>query len=92
VFAENVRQVLDYVTRGEVDAGIVYASDMSGMHGDAMVAAYAPKGSHSPIQYPIAAVKQTGMLRDARRYIDLVIGRTGQTILKKYAFLGAHNP
>jgi molybdate transport system substrate-binding protein len=27
IFAENVRQVLDYVERGEVDAGFVYFSD-----------------------------------------------------------------
>jgi molybdate transport system substrate-binding protein len=89
IFAENARQVLDYVARGEVDAGIAYASDMAGDHREAIVAAYSPKGSHSPIQYPIAVVKQTGKLSDARRFIDLVIGRTGQRILKKYGFLGS---
>ena len=29
VLAENVRQVLDYVSRGEVEAGLVYASDVA---------------------------------------------------------------
>jgi molybdate transport system substrate-binding protein len=89
IFAENVRQVLDYVTRGEADAGILYASDMAGVHGEAIVAAFAPKGSHSPIQYPIAVVKQTEKLSDSRRFIDLVISRTGQTILKKFGFAGS---
>ncbi|MGH7885135.1 MAG: molybdate ABC transporter substrate-binding protein, partial [Thermodesulfobacteriota bacterium] len=28
IFAENVRQVLDYIIRGEVDAAIVYSSDV----------------------------------------------------------------
>jgi molybdate transport system substrate-binding protein len=89
VLAENVRQVLDYVTRGEVDAGIVYASDMAGAQGRARIAANAPEGSHAPILYPIAAVKETGNLVDAQRFIDMVIGKTGQAILKKYGFLGS---
>jgi molybdate transport system substrate-binding protein len=88
VLAENVRQVLDYVARGEVDAGIAYASDMVGVRGDVMVVAQAPKGSHAPIRYPIAIVKQTEREKDARRFIDLVLSGTGQSILKRYGFLG----
>jgi len=89
VLAENVRQVLDYVTRGEVDAGIVYASDMAGAHGEAVIAADAPKGSHSPIQYPIAVVKETGNRADAQRFINLIISSTGQAVLKKYGFVSS---
>lgn len=89
VLAENVRQVLDYVTRGEVDAGIVYASDMARVHGEAVIAAYAPKGSYSPIQYPIAVIKETGNRADAQRFIDLIISSTGQAVLKKYGFVSS---
>jgi molybdate transport system substrate-binding protein len=88
VFAENVRQVLDYTARGEVDAGILYASDMAGERGDATVVAQAPEGSYSPIRYPISVMKQTGKEKDSRRFIELVLSGTGQNILKKYGFLG----
>jgi molybdate transport system substrate-binding protein len=88
VLAENVRQVLDYVSRGEVDAGIVYASDIAAAHGKAILAAYAPKGSHRPIQYPIAAIKGTAQADDARRFIDFALSKAGQSILAKYGFFG----
>jgi molybdate transport system substrate-binding protein len=84
VFAENVRQVLDYATRGEVDAGIAYAFDMAGVHGHAAIAVQAPKGSHSPIRYPIAVVKQSGKQRESQRFIDLVLKRYGsRAVVKK---------
>jgi len=87
VLAENVRQVLDYVTRGEVEAGIVYASDLAEVHGEATAVAYAPEESHAPIQYPIAVVRETRNLKDAQGFIELVLSSTGQAILKKYRFL-----
>jgi molybdate transport system substrate-binding protein len=88
VLAENVRQVLDYVSRGEVDAGIVYASDRAAAHGKAVLAAQAPEGSHRPILYPIAAIKGTARADNARRFIDLTLSKAGQSILAKYNFLG----
>jgi molybdate transport system substrate-binding protein len=89
VLAENVRQVLDYVARGEVEAGIVYASDVPTAHGEAAIAAYAPKDSHAPIVYPIAIVQGTGDRRDAQRFIDLAISDAGQAVLKTYGFLSS---
>jgi molybdate transport system substrate-binding protein len=85
--AENVRQVLDYVARGEVDAGIVYASDVSVSRGIAVVAAQAPEDSHDPILYPVAVVTETEFPREAAEFIDLVLDDSGQAIMRKYGFL-----
>jgi molybdate transport system substrate-binding protein len=89
VLAENVRQVLDYVVRGEADAGLVYASDVAAAHGEVTIAAHAPVNSHSPILYPIALVKDTKARAHAQRFIDLALSAEGQMILKKYGFLGS---
>jgi molybdate transport system substrate-binding protein len=89
VLAENVRQVLDYIERGEVDAGITYDSDLAAAHGKADVAAYAPEGSHSRIVYPIAIVKEAGNQRGAQRFVDLTLSVAGQAVLKKHRFLGS---
>jgi molybdate transport system substrate-binding protein len=89
VYGENVRQVMDYVIRGEVDAGLVYASDTSIAPGKISVAARAPKESISAIVYPIAVVKGSGNLQASRHFIDLTLSSAGQAILKKYGFLGA---
>jgi molybdate transport system substrate-binding protein len=85
--AGDVRQVLEYVTRGEVEAGIVYASDVPVSHGKTVIAASAPEDSHSPILYPIAIVKGTESAGAARKFVDFVTGASGQAIMKKYGFL-----
>ena len=87
--AENVRQVLDYVAREEVDAGIVYASDVPVSRGKVVVAALVPENSHDPILYPIAVVKETDRPTEARKFIDLVLDDSGQAIMRKYGFLSA---
>src|SRR5262249_17898099 len=84
--AEDVRQVLDYVARGEVDAGIVYASDVRAAENKVRRVASAPADSHDPILYPIAVVRASSHQATARVFIDAVMSDEGQRILEKYGF------
>jgi molybdate transport system substrate-binding protein len=86
IYAENVRQVLDYVVRGEVDAGVVYATDAAIRTKDVKVIATAPEASHKPVVYPIAVIKGTKSEADAKAFISLVLSQKGKEILRKYGF------
>jgi molybdate transport system substrate-binding protein len=86
ILAEDVRQALDYVARGEVDAGIVYASDVRATGSRVRTVATAPADSHDPILYPIAVVRSSGRQEAAKAFIDAVMGDDGQRILEKYGF------
>jgi molybdate transport system substrate-binding protein len=86
VFAENVRQVLDYVARGEVDAGIVYSTDAQMRAKEVRVVATAPPASHKPIVYPIAVVKGTGNEAAAKGFVAFILSSEGKKILEKYGF------
>ena len=87
IFAEDVRQVLDYVVRDEVDAGVVYSSDALIAENRIRVVARAPDDSHDPILYPIAVIKDSKQHDAARKFIDLVLSSEGQAILVKHGFL-----
>jgi molybdate transport system substrate-binding protein len=89
VLAEDVRQVLDYVTRGEVEAGLVYASDVAPTNTKVLIAARAPATAHDPILYPVAVVKDSPHADAARQFIALVLSPEGQSVLTKYGFLSA---
>lgn len=89
ILAEDVRQVLDYVVRGEVDAGIVYASDAQAAKEKIRVAARVSEDAHDPILYPIAVIKDSKQKAWAQEFLDLVISREGQNILQKYGFVSA---
>jgi molybdate transport system substrate-binding protein len=87
IFAEDVRQVLDYVVRDEVDAGVVYSSDTQTAPDKVRVVARAADDAHDPILYPIGIVKESKQTEAARKFIDLVLSSEGQAILSKHGFL-----
>jgi len=89
VFAENVRQVLDYVDHGEVDAGVVYATDVGIAHSKVSVVAHVSSGGYDPVLYPIAVVKGSRNPGAAQGFVEFVLSPAGMNVLKKYGFLPA---
>ena len=89
ILAEDVRQVLDYVARGEVDVGVVYKTDALNSDDKVNVLATAPENTHSPILYPIALLPDGKQKSDAREFLDFVLSADGQKILQKYGFSNA---
>lgn len=87
IFAEDVRQVLDYVVRDEVEAGVVYSSDALSAGDKVKVVARAADDLHDPILYPIAIVKESKQQEAARKFIELVLSSDGQAILVRHGFL-----
>ena len=86
VYAQNVRQVLAYVESGNVDAGIVYATDAASSS-RVTVAAAAPPGSHRPIVYPLAVVRATAHPREARALAEFLRGPEAREVLRRHGFL-----
>ncbi len=84
IFGESVRQVLDYVSRGEVDAGFVFATDAAVAKDTVSVALEATK--HKPITYPIAVVGSTKNRDLATLFVNFVLSGEGREILFSYGF------
>jgi molybdate transport system substrate-binding protein len=85
VMAENVRTSLDYVARGEVDAGFVFATDAAVMPDKVKVAIRIP--SNTPATYPIAITSGSRQQELAAQFVAYVLSPNGQAVLARYGFL-----
>ena len=86
VYGEDVRQVLEYVARGEVDAGIVFVTDAAILQGKVDIVAKAPEHSHQPIVYPAAVMKDGKNHELAKDFIAFISGPEGRKVFTKYGF------
>jgi molybdate transport system substrate-binding protein len=82
--AQNVRQVLDYVARGEVEAGFVYATDAAIMKDKVRVVLTVPL--ERPVLYPIAPIASSANAAAARAFVDFVATAQAQQILVRHGF------
>ena len=84
VSTQNVRQALDYVSRGEVDAGFVYRTDAMLIRDKVRIVRAVPL--EKPVSYAIAVTAGSQDAAEAARYLNFIQSREGGRILQKYGF------
>ncbi|MHC1752043.1 molybdate ABC transporter substrate-binding protein [Humidesulfovibrio sp.] len=84
IYAETVRQVLDYAVRGEVDAAFVFATDAKQAGAKVRVATQVE--GVQPFLLPVAVTKASKSAA-ARAFVDYLCGPEGQAALRGFGFL-----
>ncbi|WP_020004333.1 molybdate ABC transporter substrate-binding protein [Brachyspira innocens] len=85
VYGSDVRNVLSWVEIGEVDCGIVYATDAK-IAKDINIIAEAPEGTHKKVIYPIAVIKSSQNKEEALKFIDYISSDKSIETFKAYGF------
>lgn len=81
----DVTDVLNKVTTGQADAGLVYRTDAINA-GDRVTAIEFPQAAEAVNTYPVALLNDSAEPELARKFVDLVTGATGQRILRAAGF------
>lgn len=85
VHASDAKQTLALVERGEVDAGIVYATDaLSSNYVE--VARSIPREHHAPIVYPALLLKQDLPNHTAEAFFHFLQSSTASSIFERHGF------
>jgi molybdate transport system substrate-binding protein len=92
IYGANVRQVLDYVVRNEVDAGIVYSTDAKSAGDAVKVVATADTSSHEPIEYPAVIITAGTHQSAAMRFLDFLQSDQAKSIFSAQGFILPKTP
>ena len=84
IYAQNVRQCLDYATRGEVDVAFVYATDSRLVQNKLRVVSI--EDASLDIQYPMAIVKTSSNTALAEEFVSFLISEKMSELLKRNGF------
>jgi molybdate transport system substrate-binding protein len=81
----NVTDVLNKVTTGQADAGLVYVTDARSA-GNKVTTVNFPAAAGAVNVYPIAVLKNAAHATLAQKFVAMVTGDTGQNILAQSGF------
>ena len=84
VMGISVKQALEYVMRGEVEAGFVYATDAAAAKERVRVVAEIPTGK--AMVYPVAVVAASAHKEKGQVFISYLRSPEAQGVLAKYGF------
>lgn len=85
VLAPDVRTVLNWVETGDVDLGLVYATDV--MTTDKInIVSEAPEESHKEVSYPVAVIKDSKHIEASKAFLDFLSTDEAKGIFEKYGF------
>jgi len=85
VRGDNVRTTLGWVTRGEADAGVVYATDARSEPGVRVAFSFPPE-SHAPIVYPAAVVSSAAHPAEAAAFLSFCASPDAKAIFANAGF------
>ena len=88
VYAENIRQALNFVQTGDAQAGIVSLSMVVGREGGGERVSYSmiPERLHGPVNQAVAIMSSSADPKAAADFIRYVKGPVGRAVLKRYGF------
>ncbi|MCZ6614937.1 MAG: molybdate ABC transporter substrate-binding protein [Chloroflexi bacterium] len=84
----NVRRVFARVALGEVDAGIVYLSDVAGDRARGVDTIPLSQGHNVTALYPVAVLRDAREPELARQFVSFLFSPTARAILAEHGFQG----
>ncbi len=84
-YGNDVRQVLTWVENGDVDCGVVYATDVA-FSDKIKLVCEAPMNSHKPVIYPAVVLKNSKHAAEAEEFLNYLSTSEIENVFKKYGF------
>jgi molybdate transport system substrate-binding protein len=81
----DVKSVLAKVMLGEVDAGLVYLTDVRAA-GDKVKGIEIPSGVNASTSYPISTLNASSNVTTAQAFVDYVLSAAGSAVLSQAGF------
>ncbi|MGB8701274.1 MAG: molybdate ABC transporter substrate-binding protein [Thermosynechococcaceae cyanobacterium] len=85
VFSNTARNLIATVASGNVDAGIVFATDAK-LSDQVKSVTTASANLHSPILYPAAVLKRSQQTQVAKTYLQFLESDSAKAVFKKFGF------